>query len=80
MTKYFHILRDLNEIINNLIKLKIQKISNPKDTEIDKKLKTLMGKSLNDEQFKEIILLKDNDLRLRISDQFNKNREKESKF
>ena len=70
----------LNEIINNLIKLKIQKISNPKDTEIDKKLKTLMGKSLNDEQFKEIILLKDNDLRLRISDQFNKNREERIKI
>ena len=70
----------LNEIINNLIKLKIQKISNPKDTEIDKKLKTLMGKSLNDEQCKEIILLKDNDLRLRISDQFNKNREERIKI
>ena len=70
----------LNEIINNLIKLKIQKISNPKDTEIDKKLRTLMGKSLNEEQLKEILLLKDNDLRLRIFEQFNKNRDERIKI
>jgi preprotein translocase subunit SecA len=70
----------LNEIINDLIKLKIQKISNPKNNEIDTKLKTLMGKSLNEEQFKEIISLKDNDLRVKITDQFNKNRNERTKI
>ena len=44
------------------------------------KLKTLMGKSLNEKQFKEIISLKDNDLRVRITDQFNKNRNERTKI
>ena len=34
----------LNEIIDHLIKLKIQKLSNPKNNEFDNKIKSLMGK------------------------------------
>jgi preprotein translocase subunit SecA len=70
----------LNEIINDLIKLKIQKISNPKNNEFDTRLKTLMGKSLNEEQFKEIISLKDNEFRIRITGQFNSNRDERTKI
>ena len=70
----------LDEIISDLIKLKIQKISNPKNNEIDKKLKALMGKSLNEDQIKEIISLKDNDIKVRITDEFNKNRNERSKI
>ena len=57
----------LNEIIDDLIKLKIQKISNPKNNEFSSMLKTIMGKSLNEEQFKEFLSYKDNDLRKKNS-------------
>ena len=70
----------LNEIIDDLLKLKTQKISNPKNNEFDKRLKTLMGKSLDENQFKEINLLKDNDFKLRIIDQFNNNRNERTKI
>jgi len=70
----------LNEIIDDLIKLKIQKISNPKNNEFDTRLKTLMGKSLHEEQFKELISLKDNEFRNKITNQFNNNRNERTKI
>ena len=70
----------LNEIIDDLIKLKIQKISNPKNNELDTRLKTLMGKSLHEEQFKELISLKDNEFRNKITNQFNNNRNERTKI
>ena len=70
----------LNEIIDDLIKLKIQKISNPKNNEFDARLKTLMGKSLHEEQFKELISLKDNEFRIKITNQFNNNRNERTKI
>ena len=70
----------LNEIIDDLIKLKIQKISNPKNNEFDTRLKTLMGKSLHEEQFKELISLKDNEFRIKITNQFNNNRNERTKI
>ena len=70
----------LNEIIDDLLKLKIQKISNPKNNEFNTRLKTLMGKSLNEEQLKEIISLKDNNFKIRITDQFNNNRNERTKI
>jgi preprotein translocase subunit SecA len=70
----------LNEIIDDLINLKIQKISDPKNNEFDTRLKTLMGKSLSEEQFKEIISLKDNEFRTKITNQFNGNRIERTKI
>jgi preprotein translocase subunit SecA len=58
----------LEEIIDDLIKLKIKKIANPKSNEFDNRLKSLMGKTLKDEQFIELISLKDNDFKKRIKD------------
>ena len=69
----------LNEIVDDLIKLKIQKISNPKNNEFDTRLKTLMGKSLHEDQFKELISLKDNEFRIKITNQFNNNRNERTK-
>ena len=43
-------------------------------------LKTIMGKSLNEEQFKEFLSYKDNDLRKKILDQFNENRYERTKI
>jgi len=70
----------LNEIIEDLIKLKIQKISNPRNNDLDIRFKTLMGKSLDEEQFKKIVLLKDNDFRAKITDQFNEIRNERIKI
>ena len=70
----------LKEIIDDLIKLKIQKLSNPKNNEFERRLKTLAGKSLEENQFKELILTKDNDFRKKIIDQFNNNRNKRKKI
>src|SRR6056300_1429525 len=70
----------LSEIISHLIKLKIQKMANPKSNEFDNRLKSLMGKTLQDEQFIELISLKDIDFKKRIKDQFNNSREERTKI
>jgi preprotein translocase subunit SecA len=64
----------LNEILDELKKLKLQNLSNPKGNEFKTRLKTLMGKNLNEEKFQEIVSLKDDNFKSRIIDQFNNNR------
>ena len=63
-----------------MIKLKIQKISNPKNNEFSIRLRTLAGKSFDENQFKELTLMKDNHFREKIIDQFNTNRNERSKI
>tara|TARA_B100001057_G_scaffold260131_1_gene260320 strand:- start:10086 stop:12629 length:2544 start_codon:yes stop_codon:yes gene_type:complete len=70
----------LNEIIDYLIKLKIHKIANPKSNEFNNKLKTLMGKSLEEKEFLEIISLKDNEFKKKILDYFNNFRNERTKL
>ncbi len=70
----------LNEIIDDLIKLKIQKLANPRSNDFNTRLKSLMGKSLEEKQFTELIPLKDNDFRQKILDQFNDNRNERTKI
>ena len=64
----------LNEIIQDLIELKIQKSSNPKSNEFDNKIKTLMGKNINESQFQALVSSSDDYLRQNIFKQFNENR------
>ena len=64
----------LNEIIDDLIKLKIKKLVNPKSNDFNNRLKLLMGKSLEEKKLTELISLKDNEFRRRILDQFNTSR------
>ena len=70
----------LNEIIDGLIKLKVQKLANPKSNDFNNRLKLLMGKSLEEKRFIELISLKDNDFRHSISNQFNENRNERTKI
>ena len=70
----------LKEIIDDLIKLKIQKIANPKSSEFDNRLKSLMGKTLKEDDFVVITSLNDNDFRKRIRDQFNFSRAERTKI
>ena len=48
----------LEEIINDLIKLKIQKIANPKNNDFDNKLRLILGKNYNETQFQKSYLKK----------------------
>ena len=70
----------LKEIINELKKLKIKKIADLKNNEFDIRLRSLMGKTLNDEEFSEFHSLKDEDLKKRIIDQFNNTRNERTKI
>ena len=63
----------LKEIIDGLIKLKIQKISNPRSNEFENRVKSLMGKTLTDEEFLQLNKLGDDDFK-KIIDQFNNSR------
>ena len=70
----------LNEIISQLVEFKIQKLTNPKRNDFDNKLKSLMGKSLDENKFIELVSLKDDDFRKKIIDQFNYNRNERTKI
>ncbi len=70
----------LNEIIDELIQLKIHKMKNPKSNDFNNRLRSLMGKNFEDEKFNELISLKDQDFRERILDQFNINRIERTKI
>jgi preprotein translocase subunit SecA len=64
----------LNEIIDDLIQLKIQKLSNPRNNDFVNKIKSIMGKNLNEKEFNEITLDKDDNLRKKIINQFENSR------
>ena len=53
----------LKEIIDDLIKLKIQKLANPKSNEFNNRLKSLLGKSLEEKEFLELISQKDDEFK-----------------
>merc|ERR1711991_377704 len=55
-------------------------MSNPKNNEFNNKLKSLMGKNIDEKQLSELVSLKDRDLKKEIFNQFNKNREERNKI
>ncbi len=70
----------LKEIIDDLIKLKIQKLSNPKSNDFENRVRLLMGKTLTDEEFLQFTKLSDDDLKKKIIDQFNDSRKERIKI
>ncbi len=70
----------LSEIVDNLISLKIQKLSNPKNNEFSNRLKTIFGKSLNHKEYNELMSLSDTKLREKIFEKFKFAREERSKI
>ncbi len=70
----------LSEIVDDLISLKIQKLSNPKNNEFSNKLKTIFGKSLNDDEYDELMSLSDTKLREKIFEKFKFARKERSKI
>jgi len=70
----------LKEIIDDLIKLKIQNLSNPKNKEFNNKLKAILGKSLDENLLNDLISSKDNDFRKKIFEHFENSRNKRIKI
>ena len=60
----------LLEIIEYLISLKLQNLSQPKNNEFNNQLKILLGKSVDDKEFKDLTYLKDLDLKEKINSKF----------
>jgi preprotein translocase subunit SecA len=64
----------LSEIISHLIILKSQDLSKTKSNEFTNQLKSLLGKSLNDQMLRNLINLKDQDFKEKINSIFLKSR------
>ena len=60
----------LSEIIGHLINLKSQKVSKTKNNEFNNQLKILVGKSFNDDEFKSLIDLNDQDFKKKVNSKF----------
>ena len=70
----------LKEIIQDIIKLKIQKLSSPKNNEFNNRLKQIVGKSFSESEFNELISLKDSELHEKIKNKFNESRNERIKI
>ena len=65
----------LKEIVENIIKLKIQNLSNPKSNDFSNRLRQIVGKSFEESELKEIITSKDDEIKIKITNKFLKSRE-----
>ncbi len=70
----------LKEISDDLIKLKISNLSNPKSNEFNNKTKQIIGKSFEETEFKDLIEAKDKDFREKISNKFQETRNERIKL
>jgi len=64
----------LSEITGHLISLKVQKLSKTTNNEFNNQLKILLGKSINDTEFENLINLKDKDFSEKINSKFIESR------
>ena len=70
----------LNEIIQNLISLKILKMSNPNNNDFDNKLRSILGKSFTESEFNDLISCSDKELKDKIKNKFDKIRSERIKL
>ena len=70
----------LLEIIDHLINLKTQKLSKVKNNEFNNQLKILLGKSVDDNEFKNLTNLKDEDFKDKINSKFLESRNERIKM
>ena len=70
----------LQEIIEDLLKLRIYKKANPKSVEFENRLKLVLGKRLEDPQFKDISFLKDEKIKESLIDKFKETRNERISF
>jgi len=60
----------LKEIIEDILKLKAQNLSNPKNKEFGNRLKQIVGKSFNEDELNELIAAKDDEIKKKITNNF----------
>jgi preprotein translocase subunit SecA len=65
----------LKEISQDIVKLKIQKLSNPKSNEFSNRLRQIVGKSFEENEFKELISSSDDEIREKILNKFKDSRD-----
>jgi preprotein translocase subunit SecA len=70
----------LKEIIDDIIKLKIQNLSNPKSNEFSNRLKQIVGKSFDESELKSLISSKDSELNEKIINKFSESRDERIKI
>ena len=70
----------LKEITEDLIKLKISNLSNPKSNDFSNRTKQIAGKSFEESEFKDLIEAKDNDFKEKIFKKFEKSRNERIKL
>ena len=70
----------LDEIISHLLELKNKYLSNPKNSEFTNKVKSIIGKSFNDDETNNILEIKDQEFKNKIKDKFKEKREKREKL
>jgi preprotein translocase subunit SecA len=70
----------LNEIIENLIFLKMKKKSNPSNNDFENKLKLILGKYFEKSEFENLISSDDKIFREKILNQFQLSRDERTKF
>jgi preprotein translocase subunit SecA len=66
----------LKEIIQDIIKLKIQNLSNPNNNEFSGRLRQIVGKSFNEIELSELISAKDSAIKEKIHNKFLESRQK----
>ena len=70
----------LDEIIDDLIKLKNMKMNNPKDNDFDNKLKLVLGKNFVGSEMNNLINSNDKDLKEKIISKFKESRNERKKL
>jgi preprotein translocase subunit SecA len=70
----------LKEIIQDVIKLKIHKLSNPQNNEFNNRLKQIVGKSFTEKEMEALILANDNELTKKITTKFDESRNERIKI
>jgi len=70
----------LDEISNNLKDDKNKYLINPKDSELNIKLRSILGKSFDDKEIDKLIKLKDKDFISKIHDKFNQKRKERIEY
>ena len=64
----------LKEISQDIVKLKIQTLSNPKSNEFSNRLRQIVGKSFEENEFKELVSSSDNEIKEKILNKFKESR------
>jgi len=70
----------MSEILSHLISLKVQNLSKIKSNEFTNQLKTLLGKSIDDQEFKDLINLEDQVFKEKVNSRFLDARNERIKF